>query len=81
MVMLLPLGTFGTYVDTGSLNWSLPSWASSTMSADVMVLVFEAIRKWVSASGGVCTPSCVVPTTACKVPLRGAQHDHCPGNE
>ncbi len=45
MVMFSPLGTFGTYADTGSLNFSLPSWASSTISAAVMVLVFEAIRK------------------------------------
>ncbi|WP_241962264.1 hypothetical protein [Rhodococcus opacus] len=33
-----------------------------------MVLVFDAIRKWVCSSGGVCTPSSVVPTTAPKFP-------------
>ena len=46
------------------MNFSLPSWASSTISAAVMVLEFEAIRKWVFASGGVCVPSSVVPTAA-----------------
>ena len=44
MVMFSPLGTFGTYFEIGSLNWSLPSWASSTITAEVIVLVIEAIR-------------------------------------
>jgi hypothetical protein len=61
MVMLSPLGTPGTYFETGSSRLSLPSWASSTITAAVIVLVFEAIRKWVSALGGLLAPSNVVP--------------------
>ena len=53
MVMLSPLGTPGTYFDTGSSRLSLPSWASCRITAAVIVLVFEAIRKWVSAPGGL----------------------------
>ena len=37
---------------------------SSTISAAVIVLEFEAMRKWVSTSGAVCLPSSVVPTAA-----------------
>ena len=33
-----------------------------------------------SASGGVCAPSSVVPTAALKFALRGAQHHHRPGD-
>jgi len=45
MVILSPLGTPGTYFETGSSKLSLPSRASSTIIAAVIVLVFEAIRK------------------------------------
>ena len=34
----------------------------------VIVLVFEAIRKWVFASGGLCTPISVVPEETVKSP-------------
>ena len=61
MVMLSPSGTSGTYFDTGSSSSSLPSWASCRITADVIVLVIEAIRKWVSASGRLSAPSSVVP--------------------
>src|SRR6476620_7740329 len=66
--MLSPSGTPETYFDTGSLSASLPSWASCRTTAEVIVLVFEAIRKWVSASGGLCTPSSVVPDATVKSP-------------
>ncbi len=46
-----------------------------------MVLVFEAIRKWVSAAGGVCLPSSVVPTVALNCALRRANLDECAGDE
>ena len=46
-----------------------------------MVLEFEAIRKWVFASGGVCLPSSVVPTVALKLPLRRADLDERTGDE
>ena len=36
---------------------SLPSCASCRITAAVIVLVFEAIRKWVSARGGFVVPS------------------------
>ena len=68
MVMLSPLGTPGTYFDTGSLRRSLPSWASCRITAAVIVLVFEAILKWVSARGGFVVFSWVVPLTAVKSP-------------
>ena len=40
-------GTEGAALDTGSLSRSLPSWASCKITAEVIVLVIEAIRKWV----------------------------------
>jgi hypothetical protein len=61
MVILSPLGTPGTYFETESLSLSLPSWASNTVTAAVIVLVFEAIRKCVSARGGIVAPRVVVP--------------------
>ena len=61
MVMLSPLGTPGTYFEIGSPRLSLPSWASCRITAAVIVLVFEAIRKWVSARGEAVAPSIVVP--------------------
>src|SRR6476619_7564880 len=67
MVMFWPLGTLGTYAETGSPKRSLPSCASSTISAAVMVLVFEATRKWEPPSGGLRVPNSVVPTAARKV--------------
>ena len=65
---------------TGSLNFSLPSWASSTISAAVKVLVFEAIRKWVSAAGGDCRAEFGGADGRSIVSLRGAQDDHRAGN-
>jgi hypothetical protein len=79
MVTFSPLGTFGRYWDTGSLNRSFPSWARSMISADVLVLVFEAIRKCVSAAGGVCVPSLVVPTIASKFPCGVRSRTIAPG--
>src|SRR5215212_1576326 len=66
MVMFSPLGTIGTYCETGSSRLSLPSWASCTTTAAVIDFVFEAIRKWVSARGGVVVPSWVVPELTVK---------------
>ncbi len=49
----------------GGLPWryrddeSVPTPAS--YAAAVIVLVYEAIRKWVSARGGIALPSSVVP--------------------
>ena len=50
-VMSSPLGTPCTYFETGSSRRSFPSCASSTVTAAVIVLVFEAIRKCVSPVG------------------------------
>ena len=44
-----------------------------------MVLEFEAIRKWVFASGGVCVPSSVVPTTAVNLPCGVRISTNAPG--
>ena len=61
MVILSPLGTLVTYFEIGSPRPSLASWASCRITAAVIVLVFEAIRKWVSARGEAAAPSTVVP--------------------
>jgi hypothetical protein len=61
MVIRSPPGTPETYFETGSLRSSRPSWANWTITAAVIVLVFEAIRKWVSPRGGIVAPSVVVP--------------------
>ena len=61
IVTLSPLGAPGTYFETGSSRLSFPSCASCTITAAVIDFVFEAIRKWVSARGGLVVPSCVVP--------------------
>src|SRR5262245_57165404 len=61
MVMLSPLGTPETYFETGSSKRNFPSWTNSTITAAVMVLVFEAMLKCVSARGSVVPPSSVVP--------------------
>ena len=66
--MLSPSGTPGTYFDTGSSRLSFPSWASSRITADVIVLVIEAIRKWVSAVGRLFSPNFVVPEAAMNSP-------------
>ena len=60
-MMSSPLGTPETYFETGSSKRSFPSWASSTITAAVIVLVFEAILKYVSPRGGDVPPSSVVP--------------------
>src|SRR6478736_4905717 len=79
MVMLSPPGTPETYFDTGSVRSSLPSWASCRTAAAVIVLVFEAIRKWVFASGGLCAPSWVVPDAAVKSPCGVLNTTTAPG--
>src|SRR3982750_1047588 len=79
MVMLSPLGTLGTYCDTGSSRPSLPSWASCTITAAVIDFVFEAIRKWVSARGGVVVPSWVVPELTVTSPWGGRSSTMAPG--
>ena len=61
MVMLSPLGTPGRYFETRSSRLSLLSWASCIVTAAVIVLVLDAILKWVSALGGLVAPSNVVP--------------------
>ena len=44
-----------------------------------MVLVFEAMRKWVSAAGGVCVPNSVVPTVAVNLPCGVRISTNAPG--
>jgi hypothetical protein len=58
---IVAIGTPKTYFDIGSSRLSLLSWASSIINAAVIVLVLEAILKWVSARGGLVAPSNVVP--------------------
>src|SRR6266436_5399524 len=77
--MLSPLGTPGTYFETGSSRLSLPSWASCTITAAVIDFVFEAIRKWVSTRGGVVVPSWVVPELAVKSPWGVRRRTTAPG--
>ena len=79
MVMLSPLGTPGTYFDTGSLRRSLPSCASCRITAAVIVLVFEAILKWVSAPGRLRAPNYVVPEAAVKSPWGVRRKTTAPG--
>ena len=59
--MLWPFGTPATYFEIRSPSRSLPSWASCRTTAEVIVLVIEAIRKWVYARGRIREPSRVVP--------------------
>ena len=61
IVIPSPPGTSGMYFVTGSSSSILPSWTSCRITADVIVLVIEAIRKWVPASGRSSVPSSVVP--------------------
>ena len=57
-MMLSPLGTaFNIFRDRIKRNF--PSWTSSTITAAVIVLVFEAARKCVSARGEFVPPSSV----------------------
>jgi hypothetical protein len=79
MVMWSPLGTPATYFETGSLNLSLPSCASCTITAAVIVLVLEAIRKSVSVVGGIFVPSCVVPYVAVNSPWGVRRSTTAPG--
>src|SRR6266496_426246 len=79
MVMLSPLGTPGTYFETGSSRLSLPSWASCMMIAAVIVFVFEAILKWVSARGGLVAPSNVVPRVTVNSPWGVRKRTTAPG--
>ena len=76
MVMLSPLGTSGTYFDTGSSSRSLPSWASCRITADVIVLVTEAIRKWVSAVGRLLLAQLRRAGGGRELALRRAQQHH-----
>jgi hypothetical protein len=69
MVMLPPLGTPGTYFDTGSSRLSLFSCASYMINAAVIVLVLEAILKWVTARGGLFAPSNVGAVGDRRLPL------------
>src|SRR5205809_4770382 len=77
--MLSPLGTLGTYFETGSSRLSLPSWASSTITAAVIDLVLEAILKWVSARGGLIVPSRVVPWVTVNSPWGVRRSTTAPG--
>ena len=74
--MLSPLGTSGTYFDTGSSSRSLPSWASCRITADVIVLVIDAIRKWVSAVGSGLLPNSRRAGGGRELALRCAQQHH-----
>src|SRR5882724_12871963 len=49
------------------------------ITAAVMVLVFEAIRKWVSAWGGVVAPSNVVPQVTVNSPWGVRKRTTTPG--
>ena len=75
----MPLGTFGTYSATGSVRRSLPSWASSMISAAVIVLVLDAIRKWVPAVGYLGVQLGGADGRG-DVPLGRAQDDHRTGH-
>ena len=77
MVMLSPFGTPRHTSRSGRRSRSLPSWASCTITAAVIVLVFEATRKCVSAAGGVArqTRSCRSPD---EIALRRPQQNHRP---
>src|SRR6266480_2248021 len=77
--MLSPLGTLGTYFETGSSRLSLPSCASSTITAAVIDLVLEAILKWVSARGGLIVPSRVVPWVSVNLPWGVRRSTTAPG--
>src|SRR5881275_2763721 len=77
--MLSPLGTLGTYFETGSSRLSLPSCASSTITAAVIDLVLEAILKWVSARGGLIVPSRVVPQVTVNSPWGVRRTTTAPG--
>src|SRR5213595_4152281 len=77
--MLSPLGTLGTYFETGSSRLSLPSWASSTITAAVIDLVLEAILKWVSGRGGLIVPSRVVPWVTVNSPWGVRRSTTAPG--
>src|SRR5438477_13073869 len=77
--MLSPLGTLGTYFETGSSRLSLPSCASSTITAAVIDLVLEAILKWVSARGGLTVPSRVVPWVTVNSPWGVRRSTTAPG--
>src|SRR5437868_15285352 len=79
--MLSPLGTLGTYFETGSSRLSLPSWASSTITAAVIDLVLEAILKWVSGRGGLIVPSRVVPWVTVNSPWGVRQSTTAPGTK
>ena len=81
MVIWSPSGTPATYFETGSSRSSRPSWASCTITAAVIVLVFEAIRKWVSARGGIVVPSCRGAVGDRELALGGGQDDHGTGNQ
>src|SRR5205814_7982516 len=77
--MLSPLGTLGTYFETGSSRLSLPSWASSTITAAVIDLVLEAILKWVSGRGGLIVPSRVVSWVTVNSPWGVRRSTTAPG--
>src|SRR6266480_4672429 len=79
MVMLSPLGTPGTYFETGSSRLSLLSCASCMITAAVIGLVFEAILKWVSARGGLVAPSNVVPWVTVNSPWGVRKRTTAPG--
>jgi hypothetical protein len=79
MVILFPLGTPSTYDDMGSSRPSLPSWASCRTIAAVIVLVTDAIRKYVSVPGLSCVPICVVPLAATNSPCGVRKRTTAPG--
>jgi hypothetical protein len=68
-----------TYFEIGSPSPSFPSWASCTIIAAVIVLVFEAIRKWVSARGEAVAPSVVVPYVTVNSPCGVRRMTTAPG--
>src|SRR5262249_55139929 len=79
MVMLPPLGTPETYFETGSSKRNFPSWTSSTITAAVIVLVFQAILKCVSGRGSVVPPSSLVPYPNTNTPPGVASRTMAPG--
>ena len=64
--------------ETGSSKRSFPSWASSTIMAAVIVLVFEAILECVSARGGVMPPQLRRAIAESEIALWRAQQNHGP---
>lgn len=69
--MLAPLGTTGSYFDTGSSRASFPSSTSCRMTVAVIVLVTLPMRMWFSAAVGVLVARSPMPMVCNQVPWPG----------